>query len=250
MRGSCLRSPDQSDVQNRLLSAMPADEFEHLAPSLNQVDLDLGMELQKTGAPIEHVYFPEAGFISALAVLSDSQSLEIGLIGAEGIAGVSVILGAETSHGLSICQTGGSAWRLSAARLKEACHEGSVFRNLLLRYVDIFHIQVAQTAACNAHHDLSQRLARWLLGAHDRSAVNRLSLTQDLIAAMLGVRRSTVSVAAGQLQKAGLIRYQHGSITIVDRAGLERAACECYNVVASAYRQFFAKHAKPVEETI
>ncbi|MEQ1867489.1 MAG: Crp/Fnr family transcriptional regulator, partial [Micropepsaceae bacterium] len=167
---------------------------------------------------------------------------EIGLIGAEGVAGVPVILGATTSFSETMCQTGGAAYRLSPASLREVVADAPRLRDLLLRYVYAFHIQVAQTAACNAHHDLGQRLARWLLAAHDRSGVAELSLTQDLIAVMLGVRRSTVSIAAGTLQKAGVIRYQHGRITILDRTGLESAACECYETVTGEYRSLFGEY--------
>jgi CRP-like cAMP-binding protein len=141
-----------------------------------------------------------------------------------------------------MCQTGGGAYRISTAALKEVAAAAPHLRDLLLRYTHVFHVQVAQTAACNAHHELGQRLARWLLGAHDRSGVAELSLTQDLIAVMLGVRRSTVSIAASTLQKAGVIRYQHGRITILDRLGLENAACECYEAVSAEYRSLFGEY--------
>jgi CRP-like cAMP-binding protein len=134
---------------------------------------------------------------------------------------------------------GGGGYRITAAAFKHAAAQAPHLHDLLLRYVHVFHVQVAQTAACNAHHELGQRLARWLLAAHDRSGVPELSLTQDLIAIMLGVRRSTVSIAASTLQKAGVIRYQHGLITIIDRIGLENAACECYEAVVSEYRSLF-----------
>jgi CRP-like cAMP-binding protein len=217
-----------------------------LAKSLVHVELELGQSLHRAGEKIEEVYFVESGFISALTMLSDGQPLEIGLIGAEGLAGVSVVLGATTSFSETMCQTGGGAYRMKAEALKAAFAHAPNLRDLLLRYVHVFSVQVAQTAACNAHHELGQRLARWLLGAHDRSGVPELSLTQDLIAVMLGVRRSTVSVAAATLQKAGVLRYQHGKITIVDRIGLENAACECYEAVAGEYRRLFGEHGAKV----
>jgi CRP-like cAMP-binding protein len=232
-----LSQPTQDSIRNRILAALPAPEFATLAKDLNPVDLHLGEALHRAGDTIENVYFPEIGFISALSVLSDGQPLEIGLIGAEGVAGVSVILGTTTSYGETMCQTGGAAHLMSVSAFKAAIARCPHFRDLLLRYVHVFGVQVAQTAACNAHHDLGQRLARWLLAAHDRSGRAELSLTQDLIAVMLGVRRSTVSVAAGQLQKAGVLRYLHGQITILDRVGLENAACECYEAVVSEYRR-------------
>ncbi len=234
--------PIQASVRNRILAALSPAEFEQVAQVLSKVTLELGQPLHGAGDVIEDVYFPETGFISVLAVLSDGYHLEIGLIGAEGVAGVSVILGSDNAHSEAMCQTGGTAWKISPANLRRMSSELPQFRGLLLRYVEAFHIQVAQTAACNAHHDLSQRLARWLLGAHDRSGVAHLSLTQDLIAIMLGVRRSTVSIAAAQLQKAGFLRYHHGRITIVDRAGLESAACECYEAVSGEYRRLFGEH--------
>jgi CRP-like cAMP-binding protein len=234
--------PLQAGVRNRLLAALPTSEFALLAEHLIPVDLTLGQSLHRAGEKISVVYFVESGFISALTMLSEGQPLEIGLIGAEGVAGVSVILGATNSYSETMCQTGGAAYRMSVAALKDAFNHAPHFRDLLLRYVHVFHVQVAQTAACNAHHELGQRLARWLLAAHDRSHVAQLSLTQDLIAVMLGVRRSTVSIAAGTLQKAGVIRYQHGRITILDRTGLEDAACECYEAVASEYRALFGEY--------
>jgi CRP-like cAMP-binding protein len=141
-----------------------------------------------------------------------------------------------------MCQTAGDAYGITPDALLRTVAQAPALRDLLLRYTHVFHVQVAQTAACNAHHELGQRLARWLLAAHDRSGQPQLSLTQDLIAVMLGVRRSTVSIAAGMLQKAGVIRYQHGRITITDRAGLEDAACECYEAVADEYRRLFGDY--------
>ena len=237
-----LSRPDQSAVKNRLLAALPPGEFTHLAGHLTRVEMDLGQTLHRAGEKIDAVYFVESGFISALTVLADGAPLEIGLIGAEGVAGVAVILGATTSFSEAMCQTGGAAYRISPTSLREVFADAPRLRDLLLRYVHAFHVQVAQTAACNAHHELGQRLARWLLAAHDRSGVAELSLTQDLIAVMLGVRRSTVSIAAGTLQKAGVIRYQHGRITILDRVGLENAACECYEAVTSEYRRLFGEY--------
>lgn len=242
-----LRNADQKTVRNRILAALPPQEFSVIAAHLVGVDLKLGESLHKAGDTIEQVYFPEIGFISALSVLSDGEPLEIGLIGAEGVAGVSVILGATASYSETMCQTGGGAHRIPVAAFKQVVEEAPRLRDLLLRYVHVFHVQVAQTAACNSHHELGQRLARWLLAAHDRSGVPQLSLTQELIAVMLGVRRATVSIAAGQLQVSGIIRYQHGRITIVDRVGLEHAACECYQAVTNEYRRMLGVDPAVVE---
>ena len=232
-----MTQPTQKAIRNRILAALPAPEFALLAKNLVLVELEIGETLHRAGETIEQIYFPEIGFISALSVLSDGSPLEIGLIGAEGVAGVSVVLGATTAYSETMCQTGGAAHRISVAAFKEAVEQAPHLKDLLLRYVHVFGVQVAQTAACNAHHEIGQRLARWLLAAHDRSGRAELSLTQDLIAVMLGVRRSSVSVAAATLQKAGVIRYQHGRITIIDRVGLENAACECYKAVVGEYRR-------------
>jgi CRP-like cAMP-binding protein len=241
---------DQKTVRNLILAALPANEFAAVAKHLTLINMHLGESLHRAGEAIDLIYFVESGFISALTVLSDGAPLEIGLIGAEGVDGVSIMLGATTSFSETMCQTGGDAYRISPAALMSVAAEAPRLRDLLLRYAHVFHVQVAQTAACNAHHELGQRLAGWLLAAHDRSGVAELSLTQDLIAVMLGVRRSTVSIAASMLQKAGVIRYQHGRITILSRTGLEDAACECYEAVAGEYRRLFGAYrpllARPV----
>jgi CRP-like cAMP-binding protein len=244
-----MSKPLQSSVHNRVLARIPASEFALISGHLTHVELALGESLHRSGDKISNVYFIESGFISVLTMLADGQPLEIGLIGAEGVAGVSVVLGAKDSYSETMCQTGGGAYRIPTAALLNVVAHAPDLRDLLLRYTHVFHVQVAQTAACNAHHELGQRLARWLLAAHDRSGVAELSLTQDLIAVMLGVRRSTVSIAAGTLQKAGVIRYHHGRITILDRVGLEDAACECYESVATEYRALFGEHPLDVAPT-
>ncbi|MDZ4760320.1 MAG: Crp/Fnr family transcriptional regulator [Alphaproteobacteria bacterium] len=228
---------DQMGVRNKILRALPPAEFKLVMGSVTRIELELGQNLHRAGDIIDYLYFIDSGFTSVLTVLSDGQPLEIGLIGREGLVGVNVVLGATNSYSETMCQTSGGAWRIPAAAFRDLLPRCPRLAELLLRYIYVFNIQVAQTAACNAHHDLGQRLARWLLAAHDRSEVPELSLTQDLIAVMLGVRRSTVSIAAATLQKAGVIRYQHGRITILDRGGLENAACECYESVASEYRR-------------
>jgi len=232
----------QASIQNRILVALPPTEFVLIAGHLTRAELASGQHLQRAGDPISYIYFIESGLISALTVLANGQPLEVGLVGFEGVVGGSLVLGATHSHSEMLCQAKGDAYRISAATLKGVVAHAPVLRDLLLRYTHVFHVQVAQTAACNAHHELGQRLARWLLGAHDRSGVADLPLTQDWIAVMLGVRRSTVSIAAGMLQKAGFIRYQHGHITILDRAGLESAACECYEAVVAEYRTLFGEY--------
>jgi CRP-like cAMP-binding protein len=237
---------DQSKIRNRLLASLPAAEYTLVSAALERVTLELGQTLHRSGEVIDYTYFVETGFISAMAVLSEGLPLEVGLIGSEGAAGAPVLLGAKTSYCETMCQTGGEALRISAAKLVSLSETCPVLRTETLKYLQIFHAQVIQTAACNAHHDLSQRLARWLHRAQDRSGVPELSLTQDLISIMLGVRRSTVSVAASTLQRAGIIRYQHGRITITDRVGLENAACECYEAIAGEYRRLFGEDPKGI----
>lgn len=233
----------QGSILNRILKALPEHEFALVAPNLTRTQLSLGEALHRVGEPIEQLYFVETGFVSALTVLADGQPLEIGLIGAEGVVGVSVILGARDAYSETMCQTGGGVLLISTRAFQKVLPFTPHLRELLLRYVHVFHVQVAQTAACNAHHELAQRLARWLLSAHDRTGRSELSLTQDLIAVMLGVRRSTVSIAAATLQRAGVIRYAHGKITVLDREGLENASCECYEAVAGEYRRMFGEDA-------
>jgi len=241
-----MASISQSKLHNRLLASLPANEFALVSGALERVSLELGQTLHRSGEVIEHVYMVESGFISAMAVLSDGLALEVGLIGSEGAAGAPIILGAKTSYCETMCQTGGEALRIRSSKFLSLAESCPILRSETLKYLQIFHAQVIQTAACNAHHDLSQRLARWLLSAQDRSGTPELSLTQDLISIMLGVRRSTVSVAAATLQRAGIIRYQHGRITILDRVGLENAACECYEAIAGEYRRLFGEHPKDI----
>lgn len=236
---------DHAAIKNRILSALPAVELALVSKRLALVTMDLGQTLHRHGDVVDQVYFVETGFISALSILSDGHPIEIALIGSEGVAGFTVVLGGKTSYAETMCQTEGQAYRMSADSLLDVVAQAPVLRDLLLRYSLLFQVQVAQTAACNAHHALEQRLARWLLAAHDRSRVAQLSLTQDLIAVMLGVRRATVSIAASTLQRAGVIRYQHGKITIVDRIGLENAACECYESVSGEYRRLFGEYSAP-----
>lgn len=240
--GAPLTNFHQHSLKNSLLASLPPSEFEIVATSLTRIDLELGEPLHGAGERIEYVHFPETGFVSAMSVLTDGAPLEIGLIGAEGVVGVSALLGASHSYCETMCQTGGAAHRMPIAAFIAATKAAPHLCDALLRYAHVFQVQVAQTAACNAHHDVGERLARWLLAAHDRSGRAELSLTQDLISVMLGVRRSTVSVAASILQKAGVIRYQHGRITVTNRIGLENAACECYEVVVSEYARLFGTY--------
>jgi CRP-like cAMP-binding protein len=225
----------RSAVRNRLLALLPSEDFERLAPHLRPGPLTLGTCIQEPGQTIGTVWFPEAGMVSMLTRLRSGDALEVGVIGREGLVGLPVVLGVDIALTEGTVQLPGAALSLRAALLKEHLEQSGTLRRLLLRYAHAAHAQVAQTAACNGRHTVEQRLARWLLMAHDRAEGDDLAMTQELLSHMLGVRRAGVTVAAGVLQKAGLIDYAHGRITIRDRAGLEAASCECHRAVAMLF---------------
>lgn len=224
-------------IRNHLLAALPASELERLRPHLDPVSLPLKRVLITAGEPIPHAYFPEAGVGSLLAKLEDGGGIEVGMMGREGMVGIPIILRAETTSTECVIQVPGSGWRIRAATLRDAMEQSPSLSLLLLRYVQAFYDQASQTSACNARHDLPERLARWLLMVHDRVDGDKLPLTQEYLSVMLGVRRAGVTVAAHTLQEAGLIRYQRGLITIFDRAALEGAACECYGIVRQQFER-------------
>jgi CRP-like cAMP-binding protein len=197
--------------------------------------LVLGDALYESGVALHHVYFPIDSIVSLLCVMADGASAEIAVVGNEGIVGVSLFMGGETTPSRAVVQSAGSAYRLKAEVLKAEFLQGGPMQHVLLRYTQALITQMAQTAVCNRHHSLDQQLCRWLLLSLDRLQVNELLMTQELIANMLGVRREGVTEAAVKLQNAGLIRYTRGHITVLDRAGLERRTCECYAVVKKEY---------------
>ena len=222
---------EQSAVGNYLITSLPQEGFDALHPYLQRVDLSLRATLHKSGELISAVFFPEQGYVSMLAALEDGDSSEVGLIGYEGMVGVPVILGTDRSPVEAFVQGEGTALRLDAAVLRQAMDENRPLRALLLRYAMAFSMQVTMTAACNSRHLIEQRLARWLLMAHDRFVGDEFPMTHEFMSLMLGVRRAGVTVAAGSLQRAGYIHYEQGRIRIADRPGLESAACECYGIV-------------------
>ncbi|MFT8247157.1 Crp/Fnr family transcriptional regulator [Roseomonas sp. BN140053] len=226
--------------KNRLLSALPADSLAQLWPQLTPVDLAFRQVLHLPEKPITAVYFLETAWVSMIATLEDGDAAEVGVIGYEGVAGIPVILGSDHDDLEAMVQCPGDALSIGTTALQEAMDADRVLRHLLLRYVLVHHGQVARTAACNGHHYTEQRLARWLLIAHDRSCGDDFPMTHELLGMMLAVRRAGVTVAAGSLQKAGLIRYERGRITITDRAGLENVSCECYGVVRRASDKFLS----------
>ena len=230
----CARRTDSllpGDHRNRLLQALPAEDYERLAPHLQLVRLDLGQVLYEPGIRLSHVHFPTTAIVSLLYVMEDGASAEIAIVGRDGILGISLFMGGETTPSRAVVQSAGYALRLSAKMLKAEFNRFGATMHVLLRYTQALITQMAQTAVCNRHHSVDQQLCRWLLLSLDRLSSNELWMTQELIANMLGVRREGVTESAGRLQDAGLIRYRRGHITILDRAGLEARSCECYQVV-------------------
>jgi len=221
--------PDQTD--NDLLASLPGDVWERLSPHLDRVDLPLGAVLHESGTRMGHVYFPSTAIVSLLYVLEDGDCAEIALVGREGLVGVALFMGGDTTTSQAVVQSAGQAYKLPAAVLHAEFERCGPFMHLLLRYAQALITQVAQTAVCNRHHCLEQQLCRWLLLSLDRLHGNELTMTQGLIANMLGVRREGVTEAALRLQRQGMICYTRGHITVLDRASLEKRVCECYSVV-------------------
>lgn len=220
---------------NHLLAALPEDEYGRIAPYLELVSLPLGDALYESGIALHHVYFPTTSIVSMLYVMVDGASAEIAVVGNEGMIGVAMFMGGETMPNRAVVQSAGHAYRLQGQRLKAEFNRTGRLHYLLLRYTQALLTQMAQTAVCNRHHSLDQQLCRWLLLSLDRLPTSQLVMTQELIANMLGVRREGVTEAAGNLQRAGLINYQRGHITVLDRPGLEARACECYAVVKKEF---------------
>ena len=221
--------------QNHLLAALPAEEYARLLPNLERVTMPLGHVLYESGSELRHVYFPTTTIVSLLYVMNDGASAEIAVVGYEGVIGVALFMGGETMPNRAVVQSAGHAYRLKGQVLKEEFNRSGGLQHLLLRYTQALLTQMAQTAVCNRHHSLDQQLCRWLLLSLDRLPSNELMMTQELIANMLGVRREGVTEAAGRVQRAGLISYHRGHITVLDRAGLEARACECYAVVKKEF---------------
>jgi CRP-like cAMP-binding protein len=217
--------------QNHILDELPPAERERVFPYLKLVTLPLGAVLYEAGDALRHVYFPTDSIVSLLYVLEDGSSTEICVVGNDGVIGVALFMGGETTTSRAIVQSAGSAYRLSGRRLKQEFERQGETMHILLRYTQALITQMAQTAVCNRHHSVDQQLARWLLLSLDRLSDNKLSMTQELIADMLGVRREGVTDAAGKLQRLGVITYSRGTITVLDRQHLEHLSCECYAVV-------------------
>lgn len=231
--------------QNHLLAALPTAEFERLRPHLELVPMPLGEVLYESGGQLHHVYFPTTSIISLHYVMEDGSSAEIAGVGNEGILGISLFMGGNTTPSRAVIQTAGHGYRLKAQLMMEEFNRAGVMLRLLLRYTQALITQMSQTAVCNRHHSLEQQLCRWLLLTLDRLPSKELVMTQELVASMLGVRREGVTEAAGKLQHAGIISYRRGHITVLDRSGLETHACECYKVVKKEFDRLLSDVRNP-----
>jgi CRP-like cAMP-binding protein len=226
-------SPDPTE--NHLLAALPAAEWQRWLPHLERVEMPLGQVLYEAGGTLSHVYFPTTAIVSLLYVMENGASAEIAVVGNEGIVGISLFMGGDSTSSRAVVQSSGRGLRLKAQIMKDDFNRAGPVLHLLLRYTQALITQMAQTAVCNRHHSLDQQLCRWLLLSLDRLEGNELVMTQELIANMLGVRREGVTEGALKLQQAGLIRYARGHISVLDRDGLQKRSCECYVVVKKEY---------------
>jgi CRP-like cAMP-binding protein len=221
--------------ENHLIGTLSKADYQRWLPSLEEVQLSLGQVLYESGTVLSHIYFPTTAIISLLYVMENGASAEIAVVGNEGLVGVSLFMGGESTPSRAVVQSAGKGFRLKAQIMKNEFNRAGPVLHLFLRYTQALITQMAQTAVCNRHHSLDQQLCRWLLLSLDRLQGDELVMTQELIANMLGVRREGVTEAALKLQKAGLIRYSRGHITVLDRVGLEQRSCECYAVVKKEY---------------
>jgi len=228
-------SPDPTE--NQLLAALPDPEWQRWQPQLERVEMPLGQVLYEAGTTLSHVYFPTTAIVSLLYVMENGASAEIAVVGNEGIVGISLFMGGDSTSSRAVVQSAGVGFRLKAQILKDEFNRAGAVLHLLLRYTQALITQMAQTAVCNRHHSLDQQLCRWLLLSLDRLQGNELVMTQELIANMLGVRREGVTEGALKLQQAGLIRYARGHISVLDRDGLQKRSCECYAVVKKEYER-------------
>jgi len=225
---------------NRLLAALPASEYERLAPHLQLVSLSLNQVLYEPNGPIKYVYFPNHSMVSLVSIMEDGSTIEVGLVGSEGMVGVPVILGGNITTTKAFVQVSGSALRMDADLLKSEFNRGGQLQILLLRYTQALLTQVSQSVACNRFHTIEERLARWMLLVGDAVKSDEFMLTQEFISQMLGTRRSGVTVAAGTLSQAGMLRYSRGKITILNREALQATSCECYGVIKDEFTRLLS----------
>jgi CRP-like cAMP-binding protein len=222
-------------VENRLLAALPVDEYQRLLPNLQPVSFSLGQVVYEFGGRLDYVFFPTTAIVSLLYTMENGSSAEMGLTGNDGVVGIALFMGGGTMPNRAVVQSAGYALKMRAKVLQDEFAVGGQFQRMLLRYTQALITQISQTAVCNRLHSVEQQLCRWLLLSHDRVKADELIMTQELIADMLGVRREGVTVAAGHLQANGAISYVRGHITILDRAKLEETVCECYRVVKDEF---------------
>jgi CRP-like cAMP-binding protein len=243
-------SPAPNPNQNHLLAALPTTEFERLAAQLHLVPLPLGEMLYEPGGQLQHAYFPVSAIVSLHYVTESGASASIAGVGNEGVVGVSLFMGGDTTPSSAVVQTAGHAYRLERRFLKQEFDRNGLMQRLLLRYTQALMTQMSQTAVCNRHHSVEQQLCRWLLVTLDRVPAGEFSMTQELVAGMLGVRREGIAEAAGRLQHAGFIRYRRGHIAVLERSGLEGRVCECYGVVKKEFSRLLSdvRHRQGVRE--
>jgi len=227
-------------MRNRILAALPRQDYQNLLNHLEPVSVTRNQSLYESGEPIKYAYFLTSGVVSLLWTTAKGVTVEVAMVGSEGMVGIPIILGAETMPMSAVVQIAGKAMRMKATAIKEEFRRGSLFHDLLLRYTQALSVQVSLSVVCNRLHTLEERLCRWLLMIHDRAETNELMLTHEFIAGMLGVRRSGVTIAARLLQNMGLIRYTRGRITILNRQGLESVSCECYRIGREEFDCFLA----------
>ena len=218
-------------VENRILAALPQEEYERLLPKMEKIFLEYHKPLFEPDQRIEHVYFPNSGVVSLLNVMENGESAEVGLVGYEGIVGLPVFLDVDSVSSLAIVQIEGEGMRMKTEDFREEANRHAPLHRLLQRYTQALLMQVSQSAACNRFHSVEERFCRWILMSHERARKDTFPMTQEFVSQMLGVRRPTVSVVAGMLQKADLVRYSRGKMTVLDRKGLEAGSCECYKIV-------------------
>jgi CRP-like cAMP-binding protein len=232
--------PPHNPNRNHLLAALPAAEFGRLAPYLEPVAMRLGETIYEPGERLQHVYFPTTAIVSLLYIMESGASAEMAGVGNEGVLGISLFMGGDTTPSSAVVQTAGHCYRLEARLLKEEFNRAALVQKLLLRYTQALVTQMTQTAACNRHHSIEQQLCRWLLLTLDRLPSTELIMTHELVAGAFGVRRESITEAAGNLQRAGLIGYRRGHISVFERSGLEAGACECYAVVKKEFGRLLA----------
>ncbi len=232
----------ENEFQNQLLTALPEEVLARLKPDLERISLSLGQVLYESGEQMGYVYFPTTAIISLLYIMENGSTAEIGMTGKDGLVGIAIFMGGVTTPNRAVVQSAGDAYRMKAAALNAEFSRGSIFQRLLLRYTQALMTQISQTAVCNRLHTVEQQLCRWLLINYDLLETGTLVMTHELIANMLGVRREGVTVAAGHLQNKELISYVRGTITILDREGIEKIVCECYQVVKTEYKRLLSDY--------